>query len=36
MSLHGTETEFEHTTLKRLEALGYQPVFGMDFQRSAK
>lgn len=27
---HGTETEFELTTLKRLEALGYRPVFGLD------
>ncbi len=30
---HGTETEFELTTLKRLEALGYRPVFGMDLPR---
>jgi len=27
---HGTETEFELTTLKRLEALGYKAIFGMD------
>jgi type I restriction enzyme R subunit len=30
MPHHGTETQFELTTLKRLEALGYQTVFGMD------
>ena len=30
---HGSETEFELTTLKRLEALGYRPVFGMDLHR---
>lgn len=33
MPQHGTETEFELTTLKRLEVLGYRPVFGMDLQR---
>ncbi len=33
MPQHGTETEFELTTLKRLEALKYRPVFGMDLQR---
>ncbi|MBN2548704.1 MAG: type I restriction endonuclease subunit R [Anaerolineales bacterium] len=33
MSQHGTETEFELTTLKRLEALGYQPIFGMELSR---
>ena len=33
MAHHGTETEFELTTLKRLEGLGYMPVFGMDLPR---
>ncbi len=33
---HGTETEFELTTLQRLEALGYQPVFGMELERPAE
>jgi type I restriction enzyme R subunit len=33
MTHHGTETEFELTTLKRLEGLGYKPVFGMELQR---
>lgn len=35
MSHHGTETDFELTTLKRLEALGYRPVFGMDSDQPA-
>ena len=30
---HGTETDFELTTIKRLEALGYQHAFGMDIPR---
>ncbi len=30
---HGTETDFELTTIHRLEQLGYQPVFGMDIER---
>jgi len=34
MTHHGTETEFEYTTIQRLEALGYQHVFGMDIERS--
>jgi len=33
MTHHGTETDFEYTTLKRLEALGYRPVFGMELER---
>jgi type I restriction enzyme R subunit len=31
---HGTETEFELTTIQRLERLRYQPVFGMEIERS--
>jgi type I restriction enzyme R subunit len=30
---HGTETEFELTTLKRLEALKYKPVLGLELER---
>ena len=30
---HGTESDFEYTTIQRLEALGYQHVFGMDIER---
>ena len=33
MAHHGTETEFELTTIKRLDALKYQPVFGMEIER---
>lgn len=33
MPHHGTETDFELTTLKRLEAQQYRPVFGMDLER---
>lgn len=30
---HGTETDFELTTLERLKALKYRHVFGMDLER---
>ena len=30
---HGTESEFELTTIQCLEALKYQHVFGMDIER---
>lgn len=30
---HGTETDFEYTTIQRLEALKYAHVFGMDIER---
>jgi type I restriction enzyme, R subunit len=31
---HGTETEFELTSIERLKLLGYQHVFGMEIDRS--
>jgi type I restriction enzyme R subunit len=33
MTHHGTETDFELTTIQRLDRLGYQPVFGMEIER---
>jgi type I restriction enzyme, R subunit len=33
MTHHGTETDFELTTIQRLERLGYRPVFGMEIER---
>jgi len=30
---HGTESDFELTTIQRLERLGYRHVFGMDIER---
>lgn len=30
---HGTESDFELTTIQRLERLGYRPVFGMEIER---
>jgi type I restriction enzyme R subunit len=33
MSNRGTESDFEETTIERLEALGYQHVFGFDLDR---
>lgn len=36
MSLHhGTETEFELTTIERLKGLGYKHLIGMEIQRQA-
>src|SRR5512139_3061834 len=32
-SHHGTETDFELTTLQRLEQLGYRHVFGPEIER---